>query len=144
MRYMLDKLGDYSRALAILMICTGSLHAQIIDAGSDQSKSKQRLAHVYRQAHILCNRDTHTVVPLRSIIYQPAKNESKVTEAPSGKFRFWPDFLPKNRDWLMTFEVTLEQAKGSNQFRIKSSKSLRKSTALSSPLIAVTLSRSPL
>lgn len=112
MRYMLGKFGDYFRALAILMICAGSLHAQVIDAGSDQSNSKPRLAHVYRQAHILCNRDTHTVVPLRSIIYQPAKNESKVTEAPSGKFRFWPDFLPKNRDWLMTFEVTLEQAKG--------------------------------
>ena len=76
MRYMLDKLGDYSRALAILMICTGSLHAQIIDAGSDQSKSKQRLAHVYRQAHILCNRDTHHRSPPCGALFtsQPKTN----------------------------------------------------------------------
>lgn len=112
MVYMQHKFKNHLRALAILMICAGSTHAQVIEAGSEQSKAKPSLAHVYRQAHILCNRETHTVIPLQSIIYQPAKNESKVTKAPSGKFRFWPDFLPKNRDWLMTFEVTLEQAKG--------------------------------
>ena len=109
---MQNKFGNHLRALAISTVCVGSLDAQVLETRSAQSKSQQGLAHVYRQAHILCNRETHTVVPLQSIIYQPAKNESKVTRAPSGKFRFWPDFLPKNRDWLMTFEVTLEQAKG--------------------------------
>lgn len=112
MRYIKNKLCCYFSVIIMTMIGAVSLNAQINDTGSDQSNSKQRLAHVYRQAHILSNRDIHTVVPLQSIIYQPTKNESKVTEAPSGKFRFWPDFLPENRDWLMTFEVTLEQAKG--------------------------------
>ncbi|MDG1358764.1 MAG: hypothetical protein P8P36_11285 [Akkermansiaceae bacterium] len=49
---------------------------------------------------------------MQSIIYQPEKNKEKVTDTPSGKFRFWPDFLPRNRDWLLTFEVTLDQARG--------------------------------
>ena len=100
------------RALTILTICSSTLYAQIDGTGTDQEKSKKQLSHVYQQADILVSRGTHTVVPLRSIIYQPAENESKVTETPSGKFRFWPDFLPKNRDWLLTFEVTLKQAKG--------------------------------
>ena len=86
------------RALTILTICSSTLCAQIDGAGTDRKKSKKQLSHVYQQAHILVSRGTHTVVPLRSIIYQPAENESKVTETPSGKFRFWPDFLPKNRE----------------------------------------------
>ncbi len=94
------------------MICADPLNAQVIGAKSSKEKLKPQLAHVYQKAHILCNRDTHTVVPLQSIIYQPEKNKEKVTDTPSGKFRFWPDFLPRNRDWLLTFEVTLDQARG--------------------------------
>lgn len=96
------------KILTISTLCSSSLCAQ----ASEEDNQRSKLAHVYQKAHILVSRGTHTVIPLRSIIYQPAVNESKVTEVPAGKFRFWPDFLPKNRDWLLTFEVTLDQAKG--------------------------------
>ena len=98
--------------MATALLCSVSLHAQATKGEEQSDKATPQLGHVYQNAHILANRDTHTVVPLRCIIFQPAKNKSKVIEAPSGKFRFWPDFLPKNRDWIHTFEVTLEQAKG--------------------------------
>lgn len=98
--------------LLVTLICATTIHAQVAAEQQQQKNSKPRLPHVYNNAHILVSRDTHTVVPLRSIIYQPAKNQSRVVEIPSGKFRFWPDFLAKNRDWLLTFEVTLDQAKG--------------------------------
>ena len=97
--------------VTMTLFCCASLHAQV-KGGEQTGNSKPKLAHVYQNAHILSNRGTHTVLPLNSIIYQPAKNQSKVVEIPSGKFRFWPDFLPKNRDWIHTFEVTLDQAKG--------------------------------
>ena len=94
--------------LSILALCSMPLCAQSKETDNQTSK----LAHVYQRAHILASRGAHTVIPLRSIIYQPAQNEAKVIKVPSGKFRFWPDFLPQNRDWLLTFEVTLDQAKG--------------------------------
>ena len=98
--------------LLVSLICTTIMHTQVAAEQQQQGNSKAKLPHVYRNAHILISRDTHTVVPLRSIIYQPSKNQSRVVELPSGKFRFWPAFLAKNRDWLLTFEVTLDQAKG--------------------------------
>lgn len=98
--------------LAMTIVCSASLRSEVTEGGKQADKPKPKLAHVYRNAHILSNRGTHTVVPKHSIIYQPIKNQSKVVEIPSGKFRFWPDFLPQNRDWIHTFEVTLDQAKG--------------------------------
>lgn len=98
--------------LATTLVCAASLRSQVTEGGEQANNSKPKLAHVYQNAHILSNRGTHTVVPMHSIIYQPTKNQSKVVEIPSGKFRFWPDFLPQNRDWIHTFEVTLDQAKG--------------------------------
>lgn len=84
--------------------------------GADQTAAKEakkpKLAHVYRNAHILSHGGQHTVVPLRSIIHLPAKDKKKVVELPSGKFRFWPQFFKTNQSWLWTYEVTLEQVKG--------------------------------
>lgn len=96
--------------LAITLFSLTTLHAEPAK-GSDQ-QAKPKLAHVYQNAHILANRGLHTVVPLRSIIYLPTKDKANLVEIPSGKFRFWPDFLAKNRSWLTTYEVTLDQAKG--------------------------------
>ena len=97
--------------VTMTLFCCASLHAQV-KGGEQSGKSKPKLAHVYQNALILSNGGLHTVLPLNSIIYQPSKNQSKVVEIPSGKFRFWPDFLVKNQDWIHTFEVTLDQAKG--------------------------------
>lgn len=105
-------LSPWLLVLLVTLVCMSTQHVQGAAEEQEQSKPRQKLPHVYNKAHILVSRDTHTVVPLRSIIYQPAKYQSRVVEIPSGKFRFWPDFLMKNRDWLLTFEVTLDQAKG--------------------------------
>lgn len=101
--------------LAVTALCLTSLHAEAPKGGdkqADKRADRSHLPHVYRKAHILVNRGEHTVVPMRSIIYLPSKDKDKVVNEPSGKFRFWPRFLPKNQSWIMTYEITLDQAKG--------------------------------
>ena len=38
--------------------------------------------------------------------------KTRVVEKPTGKFVLWPSFKLKNQNWIWTFEVTLDQAKG--------------------------------
>ena len=73
---------------------------------------KPQLSSFYRSSHILVSRGKHTVIPKGSIIHLPAKDKAKISEKPSGKFVFWPDFIKKNQNWIWTYEITENQAKG--------------------------------
>ena len=81
-------------------------------SGQKQAKPKAKTPSLYRNAHILVTRGQHTIIPKGSIIYLPSKDKAKVTETPSGKFTFWPDFVKKNKNWIWLYEVTLKQARG--------------------------------
>ncbi|NNJ87183.1 MAG: hypothetical protein HKP20_08430 [Akkermansiaceae bacterium] len=67
---------------------------------------------LYKNSHIIVNRGEHTIIPKRSILVLPDRLKSRVTKKPSGKFVLWPEFKKTNQDWIWTFEVTLDQAKG--------------------------------
>ena len=79
---------------------------------SKKAEIKPQLSALYNNSHILVNGGKHTIIPKGSIIYLPTKDKTKVSETPSGKFSFWPNFLKKNRSWIWTYEVTRDQAKG--------------------------------
>lgn len=77
-----------------------------------QVTDKSKLSSFYRGSHILFNRGTHTVIPKGSIIYLPAKDKTKISDKPSGKFVFWPEFIKKNQNWIWTYDISWDQAKG--------------------------------
>ncbi|WP_435893838.1 hypothetical protein [Oceaniferula spumae] len=51
-------------------------------------------------------------MPKNSILFLPDKLKTRVVEKPSGKFVLWPFFKLRNQQWIWTYEVTLDQAKG--------------------------------
>ncbi|BDS08517.1 hypothetical protein NT6N_35570 [Oceaniferula spumae] len=67
---------------------------------------------LYKNSHILSNRGEHCIVPKNSILFLPDKLKTRVVEKPSGKFVLWPFFKLRNQQWIWTYEVTLDQAKG--------------------------------
>ena len=69
---------------------------------------------LYKNSHILVYRGKHTIIPKNSIIVLPERLKSRVLDKPDGEFILWPEFKTANRDWIWTFEVSLDQAKGSS------------------------------
>ncbi|NWK54419.1 hypothetical protein HW115_02270 [Verrucomicrobiaceae bacterium N1E253] len=67
---------------------------------------------VYDGCKIVNNNKEHAILPIGSIVFLPDRVKSRVSDKPEGRFKLWPDFLKRNRDWIWTFEVTLDQAKG--------------------------------
>ncbi|RYD38256.1 MAG: hypothetical protein EOP86_01340 [Verrucomicrobiaceae bacterium] len=67
---------------------------------------------VYARSIILFDGETHTLVPLGSILTLPAEYRDHIISRPAGDFTGWPAFLAKNTAWLAGHEVTLTMAKG--------------------------------
>ena len=67
---------------------------------------------LYKNSHIIVNRGAHTIIPKRSILFLPERIKTRVVEKPTGTFVLWPTFKRNNQDWIWTYEVTLDQAKG--------------------------------
>ncbi|MBT8037473.1 MAG: hypothetical protein KJO21_08005 [Verrucomicrobiae bacterium] len=118
----LAKYGTPSRVVLSMMVIPLSLLSAHADnskgAGEDNKSSgknslvKVKHSSLYKNSHIISNNKAHTIVPKRSIVFLPARIKSRVSDQPNGKFILWPSFLKMNRDWIWTFEVTLDQAKG--------------------------------
>jgi hypothetical protein len=54
-----------------------------------------------------------TLVPKRSILYQPPDLANRVNQnQPGNKIVGWLDFLQSNRGWITTVEVSIAQAEG--------------------------------
>jgi len=89
-------------------------------SGAQESKTttgkkpmvKVKHTTLYKNSHILVYRDKHTIIPKNSIIVLPERLKSRVLSEPDGEFILWPEFKIANRDWIWTFEVSLDQAKG--------------------------------
>jgi hypothetical protein len=67
---------------------------------------------LYSKSIILFDGETHTLVPIGSVLYLPQNLKSHVVSAPQGDFTFWPNFLKRNPTWLAAKEVPLQMAKG--------------------------------
>lgn len=67
---------------------------------------------IYKDSVILQQGDSHTVLPLNSIVYLPDSLKQKVVSRPYGSFVSWPQFYIKNRNWIFTHEISLKQAQG--------------------------------
>ncbi len=73
---------------------------------------KVKHTKLYKNSHIITHRGEHAIIPKRSILFLPQSLKSRVVEKPKGKFVLWPFFKQRNQDWIWTYEVTLDQAKG--------------------------------
>ena len=89
----------------------------------DAARSEQAPAAVtespgiYTGSIILRHGSTHTVVPKNSVIHLPDHLQGKITRSPEGRYIPWPKFYTANRSWLLTHQVTLDQASGKDPIK---------------------------
>lgn len=67
---------------------------------------------LYASSVILTDGADHTLLPNNSLLHVSEKYQHRVVEKPVGKLILWPDFLRRNRTWIITSEVTLAHATG--------------------------------
>lgn len=77
---------------------------------SDQSHPSQ--ASILDTSVILTSSRNWTFVPKGAVLVVPEAYQAQVDKAPKGEFMHFNDFLKRNRGWLATLSVSLEQARG--------------------------------
>ncbi|MFK7910279.1 MAG: hypothetical protein AB8F34_06710 [Akkermansiaceae bacterium] len=101
-------------------LCIGLAYAEPTTGAEEKKKPttgkkpivKVKHTTLYKNSHIITHRGEHAIIPKRSILFIPENLKSRVVEKPSGKFVLWPFFKLRNQEWIWTYEVTLDQAKG--------------------------------
>lgn len=61
---------------------------------------------------LLAYGDKAVLLPKGCVLWCPDALQSRVVTQTSGTLTPWAEFLPANRNWLGTFEVTSKQARG--------------------------------
>lgn len=77
---------------------------------SDQSHPSQ--ASILDTSVILTSGRNWTFVPKGAVLVIPEAYQAQVDKEPQGGFLHFNDFLNRNRGWLTTLSVSLEQARG--------------------------------
>lgn len=78
----------------------------------------------YANSVILSDGQFHTVLPPSSLIRVPDAFADRVLKQPSGALLLWPDFLRRNRRWILPIEVNLSIAKGEDPIPEKQRKQI--------------------
>ena len=80
-------------------------------------KGEARNYDIYEDSVILQQGNSHTVLPRNSIVYLPESLKQKVVNRPNGAFVSWPQFYLKNRNWIFTHGISLNQAQGTTPLK---------------------------
>lgn len=98
--------------LASACFTPSSIHAEAKEVKKEFKRPKIAQSDPYHNTHILAIRGEHTIIPKGGALLIPDTLKEHIIEKPAGSFILWPTFYRKNFNWLHTFEVTLDQAKG--------------------------------
>lgn len=79
--------------------------------GKDPSKENQP-QDLLSRSDILCFNGLATLVPKQSILAVPSQFADRIGMKEGAKLVSWNEFFTVNRGWLITLEITLNQAKG--------------------------------
>jgi hypothetical protein len=125
--------------LALLLACTGSLLAsppmadpvtpeemaarqkaspfaaiqqQQVSTAADAKVERPGEQSLIKQSDILHDGSNWTIVPKGAVLHVPAQMSPRVGAKPLGTLLSWNDFLTANRAWILTEEVSFDQAAG--------------------------------
>lgn len=99
------------RSLAVAGIALiGSLNLTAQEA--EIKRPKIASTDIYERSDILVARNHHTLIPKGCALYVPDVHKSKFKDKAAGSFERLSVFYKANYSWLVTFEVTLDQAMG--------------------------------
>ena len=69
-----------------------------------------------KNSDILCLNGSATFIPKRAVLNLPDRFSDRLELKKGSKIMTFPDFYLKNRSWIMTYEVSIEQAFGKEPF----------------------------
>jgi len=80
---------------------------------SDEDPSLRNSSRdLIKESTVVCFNGSLTLVPKRAVIFIPEHLKDRIGVKPKQEVKRWRDFLPANRGWIRTFEVSPDQAMG--------------------------------
>lgn len=74
--------------------------------------SRPQEQSILKDSIILHDGTSWTLVPKGAVVYIPDALKTRVDAKPVGDLLSWADFLVKNRSWIITTDITFDQAAG--------------------------------
>ena len=87
-----------------------ALQQPAADATSKVARAGEQ--SLIKQSDILHDGSNWTIVPKGAVLHVPAQMSPRVGAKPLGTLLSWNDFLTANRGWILTEEVSFDQAAG--------------------------------
>lgn len=88
---------------------TGSTYVPPKSSGAAAAGDSQDLIE---SSEIICFGDAMTLIPKRAILLTPKNLALRLKASAAAQLVTWGAFLPANRSWITTVEVSMEQAAG--------------------------------
>mgnify|MGYP000882838925 FL=1 len=89
----------------------------------DEAKVKRPVdASILHESTVLHDGKNWTLVPNGSLVHLPDSLKARVNAKPVGTLLPWHEFLRRNPAWLVSHEVTFEQAAGNESLPAEASK----------------------
>ena len=86
-----------------------------------------KVASLFDTSDFLCFNGQATLVPKGAVLHVPKSMQDRLHFAEGSSIQTWADFLPLNRAWITTVEVSRVQAEGNALISAETLKSVAKS-----------------
>ena len=86
--------------------------SQTPDGGEKPVVARAGEQSLIKQSDILHDGSNWTIVPKGAVLHVPAPMTPRVGAKPLGTLLSWADFLMANRGWILTEEISFDQAAG--------------------------------
>ncbi len=99
-----EELTEHQRAKPMAALQKPAKEEKSAAQPSDQS--------IIRQSAILHHGTNWTLIPQGAVIFVPEPMKNRIADKPAGTLLAFHEFLIKNRAWITTVEVSIDQATG--------------------------------
>jgi len=80
---------------------------------SDEDPSLRNSSRdLIKESTVVCFNGSLTLVPKRAVLFIPEHLKDRIGVKPKQEVKTWRNFLPANRGWIRTLEVSRDQAMG--------------------------------
>lgn len=102
--------------------------AELLPEEKAESQAHPSQSSILDRSVLLSNGRNWTFIPKGAVLYIPEKYQERVNVAEGrGKYIPFTQFAQKNRQWIQTYSVTLEQARGTDAISDKAREALAES-----------------
>jgi hypothetical protein len=87
---------------------------RLVKAGEEAKVVREESPSLIVNSTILHDGKNWTLVPKGAVVHTPSSLRARINKKPVGTLLPWQDFLTRNRTWIVSHEVTFDQAAGND------------------------------